>query len=82
MPAAQQMQVEMVHRLPAFVSCVDDDSVTVVHLLFASDLSGRSHQVTDQGCVFGEGFGDRTNVLLGDDQDVGGGLRVDIWEAD
>ena len=39
MPAAEQVQMQMVHRLSAIVACVHDDPVSIVQLLFACDLA-------------------------------------------
>ena len=54
MSAAQQMQMQVVHGLPAIVPSIHDDPVTIVQLLFTRNLSRRGHQVTHQRGVFGQ----------------------------
>ena len=82
MPAAEQVQMQVVHRLPAIVACVHDDPVTVVQLLFARNLRRRGHQMAHQRSIFGRHLRRRADVLLGDHQKVCGRLRIDVGEAD
>jgi len=75
------MHVE--HRLPAPGPGVEDDTVTV-----GRDSLGLRHPVrlgrylSQQAAVRGGQRGQVRVVLLGDDKDVGGGLRVEIPESD
>ena len=54
MPASEQVQMQVVHRLAAIVTRVHHDTVTLVKLLFAGDLSRRGHQMTHQRRIFGQ----------------------------
>ena len=76
------MQMQVVHRLPAIVSRVHNNPVTLVQLLFARDLRRRGHQMAHQRSIFGRHLRRRADVLLGDHQKVCGRLRIDVGEAD
>ena len=54
MPAAEEVQMQMVHRLPAIVARVHDDPVTIVQFLFACDLCRGGHQMAHQRRIFGQ----------------------------
>ena len=82
MPAAEQVQVQVVHCLPAIVSRVHDDAVTLVQLLSARNLSRSCHQMTHQSRVFGQRLSRGADVLLGNHQKVRRRLRIDVREAD
>ena len=82
MPAAEQVQMQVIHRLPPVVPCVDDDAITLIQLLFARNLSCRGQQMAHQRGVFGPRLRARTDVLFGDDQQMGRSLRTDIGKAD
>lgn len=82
MSAAEQVQMEMVHRLPAIVARVHDDPITMVQLLFARDLGRRGHQMAHQRRVFGQRFRRRANVLLRDNQKVCGRLGINVGKSD
>ena len=82
MPAAEQMQMQMVHRLPAIVTGVHNDPVTTVQLLFAGNLRRCGHHMTDQRSIFSERLRRGADVLLGDNQKVRGRLGIDVGEAD
>ena len=68
MPAAEQVQMQVIHRLPPVVPCVDDDAITLIQLLFARNLCRRGHQMAHQRRVFRPRLRRRTDVLFGDDQ--------------
>ena len=82
MSAAQQMQMQVMHGLPAIVPSVHDDPVTVVQLLFTRNLSCCSHKMAHQRRILGQSLCRRADVLLGNDQQMRGGLGIDIGEAD
>lgn len=48
---------------------------------FLSDFSSFKQQVTKNLVILGLGFGDAHNGLLGDDQNVGWRLRLDVAEG-
>lgn len=82
MPAAEQVQMQVIHRLPPVVPCVDDDAITLIQLLFARNLCRRRHQMAHQRRVFGSRLRRRTDVLFGYDQQMGRSMRTDIGKAD
>ena len=82
MPAAQQMQVQMIHRLPSIIARVYNDPVTAVQLLHACDLYRRGHQLAHQRTIFRLHLRGRDNVLLRNDQQMLRSLRIDIGKAD
>jgi len=53
-PAAEQMQMEVMHGLAAIVARIYDDAITVVQLFFARNLRRSGHQVANQWCIFGQ----------------------------
>src|SRR5437016_13078310 len=53
-PATEQMQMQVVHRLPAIVTGVHNDPVTTVQFLFARNLRCSGHHMTDQRCIFSQ----------------------------
>jgi hypothetical protein len=81
-PAAEQVQVQMMHGLAAFISGVHDDAISALQLLIAGNLRRRSHQVTKQRSIICHRLRLRCDVLLRNDQDVRGSLRIDIRKAD
>ena len=54
MSPAKQVQMQVIHRLPAIVPRVDDNPVTIVQLLFARNLGCCGHQMAHQRSVFGK----------------------------
>ena len=82
MPAAEKVQMQMVHRLPAIVARIHDDPVTIVQLLFARNLRRRGHQVADQRCIVSERLRRGADVLLRYNQKVRGRLGIDVGKAD
>ena len=54
MSPPKQVQMQVVHRLPAIVPRVDDNPVTIVQLLFARNLGRGGHQMAHQRSVFGK----------------------------
>ncbi len=43
MSAAEQVKMQMIHRLPTIVPCIDNDSIAPIQLLFTSNLRCCSH---------------------------------------
>ena len=52
MAAAQQMQVQVMHRLPAVVARVNDDAVSLVEPVLTRQICCGSHQVSKKWFVF------------------------------
>jgi hypothetical protein len=82
MPPTQQMQMQMIHRLPAIRARVDDDPVTAVQLLPTRNLYSRSHQVAHQRSISRHRLRSRSDVLLRNDQQMLRSLRIDIGKGD
>jgi len=85
--AAQQVEVEVFDGLAAVVAGVNDYSVASgvfgqAQAGLLGDFGGGGEEVAEEGCVVGGGFGQRGEVLFGDDEDVGGGLGVDVGEGE
>ena len=82
MAAAEEVEVEVVDGLAAIGAGVDDDAVAVGEILPAGDFGGGGEEVAEEGCVVGSGMGQGGDVTLGDDEDVDGGLGVDVREGE
>ena len=72
----------MVDGLAAVVACVDDDAIAVVELMAAGEVGGDSHEVSEERLMLCHSFGLRGYVLFWDDEQMCGGLRVNVGEAD
>jgi len=80
--AAEEVDVEVVDCLAAVGAGVDDEAVAVGEILLAGDLAGCVEEVAEGGCVVLRGVGVGGQVVFGDDEDVGGGLGVDVREGE
>ena len=78
MPATQQMQMQMIHRLPTIVSGVHDDPVAFAQLLVACDRTGSRHQRTQQPCISLDCARRRSDVALRNNQHVCRRLGIDV----
>ncbi len=79
--ATEEVDVEVFDGLAAVGAGVDDEAVAFGEVLLAGDLGGDEDQVAEHGGVVGDGVGERGEVVAGDDEDVGGGLGVDVGEG-
>jgi len=70
------------YGLAAVFAGVDDDAVAAGELFLAGDVCGGGEEVAEDLAVLGGGVGVRDDVVLGDEQQVGGRLGVDVREAD
>ena len=61
---------------------VEDGAVAVFDVALAGDVGGGEVAAAYQFGVFGLGFFESGEVFFGDDQDVGRGLRVDVFEGE
>jgi len=82
MPAAQQVNVEMVDSLAAVRAGVDDQAVAVGEVLGAGDFHGCGEEMAEHGGVLRRGMGVGGEVLLGDEQDMDRRLRIDVREGE
>ncbi len=80
--ASEQMHVQVKDRLPGARAHVEHGSVAILDAALPSDLRSRELAVPDQLSVFGHGFFQPVNVLLGNDQHMGWSLWVDIVERE
>jgi hypothetical protein len=72
----------MVHRLPAVIACVNDNAIASIELVTAGKVGSHRHKMSEQRLMLCHGPGLRGDVFLRDDEEMGGGLWVDIREAD
>lgn len=82
MAAAKQVEMEVLDGLPAVDTGVEDESVAIREALLHGDLRGGGDKLTQHGGVLGERVSGGGEVCLGDDEDVLGGLRVDVRERE
>jgi hypothetical protein len=79
---AEEVEVEVLDGLAAVGAGVDDDAVAVGEVLLAGDFGGGGEELAEERGVGGGGVGERGDVLFGDDEDVDGGLGVDVREGE
>ena len=75
------MQMQVIDGLSAVVAGVDDDAKTVVEVLLLRDFVGCGEELT-KGLVGGRGVRERSEVSLGDDQQVNGCLWINVRERE
>ena len=75
------MDVEMVYRLAAVFACVDYYAIAFREALFASQICGYPQQVTEEGGMFFARLGQRNEMFTGRNQEMYGGLGVNIGEG-
>src|SRR5579859_3306136 len=76
--SAQQMQMQMKHRLPSSRTYVEHRSIAVLDLTFAGDVRSNEMALADNLRVLGLGFFHSNDVLFRNDENVCGSLRVDV----
>src|SRR5262249_13228809 len=76
--AAEQMQVEVWHRLPRLLQAVQHQAIAVAQAQLRRQLRRHQVQVAQQRLVLFLHVGVGRNHLLRDDQDVDRRLRIDI----
>ena len=81
MAPTKKMKVEVVDRLPPVVTRIDDDAISLVELMLASQVCGSSHQVTEQRLMIRNGLRLGCDVFLRDDEQMCGGLGIDIGKT-
>lgn len=75
------MNVDVVDCLAPVFSRVDDRAVSLRKPLCAGDLGRGPLQVSEEMLVVFLGVSNGRDVLPGDDEDVDGGLRLDVREG-
>lgn len=82
MSAAQNMEVEVIDRLPAEFAAIGDDAVACVgDAKFARDLTDNHPEVAEQSCVILPDGVDRPDFLFWNHQDMDWRLRCDVAEG-
>ena len=76
------MDVEVVDGLAAVGAGVDDEAVAVGEVLGAGDFADGVEEMAEERFVILRRMGMRGEVVLGDDEDVGGSLRVEVREGE
>jgi hypothetical protein len=77
--------MEVRDRLTAVGAVVDDEAeafVGGVHAELGGDGTGGEEEVAEEFLVIRRGFADARDGFLGDDENVDGGLRIDVFEGE
>jgi hypothetical protein len=80
--AAEQMDVQVIDGLAAVGAGVDDETIATGQVLVLRNLHGGGEEMAEQGGVLRCGVCVRCEMLLGDQQDVRGRLRVKVWKGE
>ena len=78
MSAAQQVQMQMIHRLATIIAGVHDDPVAFAQLLVARDRAGRRHQRPQQPGIFSDALAVEAICRFGMISICVGRLRIDV----
>jgi hypothetical protein len=74
--------VEVEDGLSGSRADVEDGAVSVLDFALPGDFGGGKVAAADDFCVFCSGFLQSGEMFLGDDENVCGGLRIDIFEGE
>ncbi len=80
--AGEEMDVEVGDGFAAVGTVVDDGTESLVPAELGGEFGDDRHHVAEEGGVFGSGFADAHNVFFGDEQEMGGGLGIDVLDDD
>lgn len=78
----KQMQMEVVHRLAPLGPGADDDPIAFSEPLLMGDCGGCVQQPAQQSFVSWLSMGQGGQMLLGNDEDVNRGARIDVVEGE
>src|SRR5208282_987288 len=79
--SAEQMIMQMRHSLAGVGTAIDDNPIPIVQIPLGGQLLYHHQQMPGQRSIaFGQ-IGQRRNLLLGNDQDVNGRLRINVFES-
>jgi hypothetical protein len=81
MSSSEQMQMQVVDRLPAILQRVDDDTISAIQSCAARNLRSLHQKMPEKLRVILLRVGERLDVLLWHEQKVGGCLRVEVLDA-
>jgi hypothetical protein len=76
------VDVEVEYGLSGAGADVEDGAVSLLDVALAGDVGGGKVAAADDFCVGGLGLFESGKMFFGDDQDVSGGLRVDVFEGE
>jgi hypothetical protein len=82
MASAKQVHVQMKDRLPCSRTDVEDSTVTMLDIVLAGDPSGHQMTTADDFGVGILSLFQTSKVPLGNDEDVRGCLRVDVFKRE
>jgi len=74
--------VQVEDGLPSAGTDVEDGAVSLLDVALAGDVGGGEMAAADNFGVGGLGLFQSGKMLLGDDENVRGGLRVDVFEGE
>lgn len=74
--------MEVEDRLPSAGTDVKDGTISLLDVALAGDLGGGEMAVADDFGVRGFGFFQPGKMFLGNDENVSGSLRVDVFEGE
>jgi hypothetical protein len=74
--------VEVEDGLSGAGAHVEDGAVSLFDVALAGDVGGGEVAAADEFGVGGFGLFQSDKMFFGDDEDVGGGLRVDVFEGE
>ena len=80
--SAEEVEVEVFDGLAAVGAGVDDEAVALGEVLLAGDFGGGLQELAEERGVGGFAVGHGGDVVFGDDEDVSGGLGVDVREGE
>lgn len=83
--SGEEMHVEVRDRLAAIGAVVDDEAEAFgggVDAELGGDGTCGEEEVAEEFLVFGGGFADAGDGLFGNDEDVSGGLRIDVFKGE
>jgi hypothetical protein len=82
LPSSQQMQVKVIDGLSAVRAGVDHRAETVVEMLLVCNFAHCEQELSEQLGFGGGGLSERSEVSLGDDQDMHRRLRMDVGKRE
>ena len=82
LPSSQQMQMQMIDSLSAVGAGVDHQAKTIVEMLQLSDFIRCEEEFAQKLSLSRGRMSERSEVLLGDDQDMHRCLWVDVRERE
>jgi hypothetical protein len=78
---AEKVKVKVIHCLSAIVTGIDRDSIAIGQTDLFGDLFGTQQQVPEQIAILGSGIGEGRDGLFWNDEDMNGGLGVNVVES-